>query len=197
MDKLHRLEKKRSKRVAQKKQASVVRERQLAKYKKNGKKGHKVLAAQKGREMRADQKAINKLDRKIAAEKKRLAELKKKVPSGSGSWDGTKSIIQNEVMPIARQWGISPTSAKRWETYGNPGSDHWMGNRNAFAKDFATDSNGAFGAAIARELGIGYSGLSDDYKSYYIVRGGKNFRVQIIAGTHGTGPHLHIGIRRA
>lgn len=193
MNKLQKLEDKKRKRIKDKKLSSDARKRQLKLYKKTRKIGHKTLAAQKGREMRADQKAIDRLIKKIEKEKLRL---KNNPPSGTGAWGGSKSIVQNEIMPIAREWGIYPTSGKRRETFGNPGSDHFIGNRTAFAKDFATSENGAFGAAIGRALGIGYSGLEDDYKGYYIERSGKKFRVQIICGTHGTGPHTHVGIRR-
>ena len=137
------------------------------------------------------QKAINKLERLIEKEKARRPK------SGTGAWGGSKSIIVNEVLPVAREWGIPVTSGKRWETFGNPSSDHFMLNRTAFAKDFATDSNYEFGVAIGKALGIGYTGSGSDYASFYIERAGKTFRVQIICGTHGTGPHTHVGIRRA
>jgi len=68
-------------------------------------------------------------------------------------------------------------SEKRVETYGNPGSDHHVSQTNAFAIDFL---------------------LVNDYdaaSAFYVKRGGNTFRIQIIAGTHGTGPHLHVGCR--
>lgn len=162
------------------------RKRQLRLFRRTGKRGHKKLAAKHGRAMR----------KLTALIKKAVERLKRKPESGTGAWGGSKSIVVNEVMPVARAWGISPTSGKRRETFGNPGSDHFVLNLTAFAKDFATDSNYAFGIAIGKALGIAYRGAEDDYRNFYITRAGKTFRVQIICGTHGTGPHTHVGIRR-
>lgn len=167
------------------------RSRQVSLFKRTKKKGHQKEAAKLLKKADKDRKAINKLDRLIEKEEKRRPE------SGTGAWSGSKSIVQNEVMPVARRWGIGTTSAKRWATFGNPGSDHWMGNRTSYAKDFATSSNYSFGVAIGDALGVPYNGSQDDYRAFYIIRAGKSFRVQIICGTHGTGPHTHIGIRAA
>ena len=191
MSKLTRLEAKRKSRTAKRNRYMKRRARQVRLYKATKKDGHKKQAAKLLKKANAQARAIKKLDKLI--DKARKA----KPASGTGRWGGSKSIIQNEVLPVARRWSISPTSAKRWETFGNPGSDHYMLNRTAFAKDFATASNYAFGIAIGKELGIDYRGTMDDYKSFYIQRAGKTFRVQIICGTHGTGPHTHVGIKAA
>lgn len=99
---------------------------------------------------------------------------------------------------MVRRHGIPRTSAKRWATYGNPGSDHWRGNLTAYAEDYGTANNHELADKIGRKLGIVKKGEHvQDYRAYYIRRGGKRFRVQIIAATHGTGPHLHVGVRRA
>lgn len=193
MSKLNTLQKKLNKRKKLKKASMDARKRQLRKYKKTGKRGHKLLAAQKGREARVHEKAIKKLERKIKNEKAKPTRPR----SGTGAWGGSKSIVQNEVMPIAKKRGITPTSAKRWETFGNPSSDHYMLNTTAFAKDFATTNNYTFAKAIFSKLtGRPGSEWGGDYSFFYISRAGRSFRVQIIAGTHGTGPHLHIGVRR-
>jgi hypothetical protein len=47
---------------------------------------------------------------------------------------------------------------------------------------------------ISKKLG-GPSNLPD-YGTFLVRRDGKTFRVQMIAGTHGTGPHLHVGVKR-
>lgn len=160
----------------------AARAKQARLWRKTKKAGH-------GKAARRHTSAIKKLERLL---KRAIARRPR---SGTGSWGGCKSIIDNEVVPVGKEWGIPATSRKRSQTYGNPDSDHYIGNENAYAIDFATDSNYAFGVAIAQELGIPYAGYEDDYKSYYFQRAGKTFRAQIICRTHGTGPHCHLGLK--
>lgn len=115
------------------------------------------------------------------------------IAAGSPHWGGSDDILRNEVEPVAAQWGYRPNSAKRTESFGNPGSDHHTSQTTASARDFPTGNNYALRDAIMRALGVG--GPISDYGNYYITRGGRRYRVQPIAGTHGTGPHLHIGVR--
>lgn len=126
--------------------------------------------------------------------RKRRRSRKRRYGSGRGLWGGSKSIVKHEVIPVLKRHGIPITSKKRWATYGNPSSDHWRGNLTAYAVDGGTANNHALADKIGKRLGVGDV---TDYESYIIVRGGRKFRVQIIAGTHGTGPHIHIGVRRA
>jgi hypothetical protein len=160
-----------------------ARNRQAKLWRRTKKAGH-------GKAAKDHTKAIKKLQRLI----RRAVNAKPK--SGQGPWGGCKSIAVNEVIPVGKRWGIPVTSRKRSQTYGNPSSDHYIGNQLAYAVDFATDSNYAFGMAIGRKLGVPYNGINDDYKSFYINRAGHQFRVQVICSTHGTGPHTHVGIRR-
>jgi len=190
MTKLLRLEKKLNRRQKAYARASYARKKYLASFNHTKDRKYQKAAARQGRIMIKEKRAVKKLNGLIAEERR------KRPKSGTGSWGGSKSIIQNEVMPVAKYFGIDPTSGKRRETYGNPSSDHFILNTTAFAKDFATDSNYKFGIAIGKSLGINYRGKEDDYKNFYIKRAGKTFRVQIICGTHGTGPHTHVGIRR-
>lgn len=107
---------------------------------------------------------------------------------------GTQSIIDNEVIPIFDKYGVPITSTKRWETYGNPDSDHYAGNTTAYA----VDGGIAEAHDLLDEIALTVVGRRvNDYELVYFVRAGKNFRFQGIAATHGTGPHLHIGIRQA
>jgi hypothetical protein len=107
-------------------------------------------------------------------------------------WGGSRQVT-NEVVRIVA--GRAPiTSRKRWETFGNPMSDHYMGNETADAVDFGIAEAHWLKNEISRKLG-GPSLLAD-YGSFAIRRNGRTFRVQMIAGTHGTGPHLHVGVRR-
>ena len=129
------------------------------------------------------------------------------IAPGPPSWGGGRQIIRDEVWPIVDAAGISPTSGKRRESFGNLASDHFWLNLKAFAKDYATTNNFALAQKIRSKLDPG--GVHHDYESFIIERRVKprflkrfrraklhRYRVQIIAGTHGTGPHLHIGIKR-
>ena len=157
---------------AKKKRLETKKARQVKRYRRN-KRGTPERARAK--------KAIARLNKLIEAVQRILA------------WGGSKWIIAREVRPVVKKHGIRRTSGKRSETFGNPSSDHFIGNRLAYAEDYATDSNHALADEIGRNLGIGNI---TDYAEYYIKRWGFTYRVQIIAGTHGTGPHLHVGVKR-
>lgn len=134
-------------------------------------------------------------DRLVARLKRKLRRRDRVVlSSGSPHWGGCEDIIRNEVLPVFSNASVPITSGKRTETFGNPTSDHHTSQVNASARDAGTANNYALADRVGASLGIG--GV-DDYVAYYIIRQGARFRVQIIAGTHGTGPHLHVGIRRA
>ena len=113
--------------------------------------------------------------------------------SGRGPYEGTQSIIENEVLPYHRKHGIQTTSLKREETYGNPASDHFEGNLDAYAADGGVANAYWLSQEIARGMGI--RGTVYDYRAYYIPRNGRRYRVQLIASTHGTGPHHHTGAK--
>lgn len=123
---------------------------------------------------------------------KRAATAAAALVREGGSWGGCRTVT-NEVIRIVG--GRAPvTSRKRWELYGNPDSDHYMGNKTADAVDFGISTAYSLGREIGQRLGGAWS---YDYQSFYVVRNGRRYRVQIIAGTHGTGPHLHVGVRLA
>lgn len=161
----------------------AARAKQARLWRKTKKAGH-------GKAARRQTKAIKKLERLL----RKAVNARPK--SGEGPWGGCQSIIQREVIPVGKRWGIPVTSRKRSQTYGNPDSDHYIGNELAYAVDFGTDSNYAFGMAIGRALGVPYNGIESDYQNFYINRAGHQFRVQVICSTHGSGPHCHCGIRR-
>lgn len=141
--------------------------------------------------------ALDKARERLAALRKEEKRRDKKddkviVKSGAPHWGGSEDIIANEVVPVAKAAGVAATSGKRTETFGNPGSDHHVSQVVASARDFATANNYTLRDKIMRALGVNQR--IQDYGSYYITRAGKTFRVQPIAGTHGTGPHLHVGV---
>ncbi len=132
---------------------------------------------------------------RVLAAGARRRRAQRKPPAASG-WDpryaGCRTVT-NEIIRIVGE-RAPVTSRKRWQTFGNPTSDHYAGNERADAVDFDTANNHELKNEISRRLG-GPAALPD-YGSFGIVRNGVSFRVQIIAGTHGTGPHLHAGVRR-
>jgi len=114
--------------------------------------------------------------------------------SGHPYWGGSRTIFNQLIEPyVARKYGFGINSTKRNQS---GGSDHAYTSVNAYAIDYNTNSNYAFGRDIGRLLGVPYRGIEDDYRFFTFTAGGKRFRVQIICQTHGTGPHAHIGIAR-
>ena len=96
-------------------------------------------------------------------------------------------------MPRLAWKAMFVSSRKRTLTFGNPGSDHHVSQKDADAVDFRFAEAFGLRNAIMRRLGIG---SVQDFGNYPIRHYGNAFRVQPIAGTHGTGPHLHMGVRR-
>ena len=165
------------------------RKKQLRKFKNTGKKGHRKQAAKHGRAARKLKAIIDRLQ----------AFFRSRPKSGTGAWGGSESILVNEVIPlVAKYRGAGKEgSGKRTETYGNPGSDHHTSQTTASARDFYLVNDYAMaGLIFAKLTGRPASEWGGDYSAFYITRAGRSYRVQAIAGTHGTGPHLHIGIRR-
>lgn len=120
---------------------------------------------------------------------------------GTGPWGGSESVAEATVLQEFVEHGIAPTSTKRWETFGNPGSDHYMGNTTAYAIDGAIANWQSGHAAIGQrfaQVGMPLSSAPSDYELCYATApNGARFRYQGIAATHGTGPHYHGGVRRA
>lgn len=128
---------------------------------------------------------LRKQRRTLVARRERLRRQR-----SDAQWGGARAIT-NEIIDIVN--GRAPiTSRKRWQLFGNPGSDHWRGKKNADAVDFGIAEAHWLKNEISRRLG-GPRELAD-YGSFFVERNGQTFRVQLIAGTHGTGPHLHAGV---
>jgi hypothetical protein len=112
---------------------------------------------------------------------------------GIPSWGGSRDVADRFVLPVFEKHGIPVTSTKRTETYGNPTSDHHVSQLLAYAVDGGIAEAHGVADEIGEELGVG---TVTDYATENFTVDGVRFRVQIIAATHGTGPHLHVGIRR-
>lgn len=116
----------------------------------------------------------------------------------SSEWGGSRTVTNEVVAIVNGRAGI--TSRKRSATdplsRGNPGSDHNMANATADAVDFGIANAFSLAREIAAKLGAPNE-WTGDFDSFNVVRDGRTYRVQLIAGTHGTGPHLHVGVRLA
>lgn len=127
---------------------------------------------------------------------RRMARRKAlRTPQWSWAWGGSRGVT-NEVIDIVDS-RASITSRKRTLTFGNPGSDHHTSQVFADAVDFGIANAHWLKNELARKLTDGQRTAVNDYENFFIIRKGRRYRVQIIAGTHGTGPHLHVGVRRA
>lgn len=126
-------------------------------------------------------------------------------------WDGCRGLT-NRIIDIAadlrfprlgyshplkrayRRFIVS--SRKRTELFGNPGSDHFVGNTDADAVDFRFLRTKVryrkMNAIMAR---LGHEDV-EDFGAYVVEHNHMKFRVQPIAALHGTGPHVHFGVKR-
>lgn len=115
------------------------------------------------------------------------------------AWGGTKSIFEQFVTPIMRRHDLEPGSRKRsYDTVdGSAMSDHYQGNKSAYAVDYPTYEGEAAARALARRMG--YPGWRPNtYDSFQVTVDGQRFRVQILWGAKVKhGDHVHVGIRRA
>lgn len=116
--------------------------------------------------------------------------------SASTEFGGSRAVTDEVIRIVDNRAPV--TSRKRAANHalsiGNPSSDHSGLNKLADAVDFGIAEAHALKNEISRKLG-GPAQL-EDFGTFTTRRNGHSFRVQIIAGTHGTGPHLHVGVKR-
>lgn len=175
--------------------------RKWRRFKRRGKRGDKVRARYHLGRFKAHRKAVRKLVRLTHAQRRELERWKREniIPkaSGKGPYEGAKSVAREIEAVVERKRGECSGSEKRAATHplslSNPGSDHNEANRDAYAIDFLLVDDYEMATIIAAHFGVDWAG---DYSNFYVERGGRTFRVQLIAGTHGTGPHFHEGVRR-
>jgi hypothetical protein len=120
----------------------------------------------------------------------------------NGAWGGSKDVVDVAVN-IGRRNGLKVTSTKRAtkNTASGNTSDHWVGNKTAYAAD---QSNGSSptpemdrtAKEIAQAFGISWSGSGLAQTTVTVA--GKRFRVQLIyrsmiGGNHYN--HVHFGAR--
>jgi peptidoglycan hydrolase-like protein with peptidoglycan-binding domain len=125
-------------------------------------------------------------------------------PSGLSAgrgWGGSEGLA-DRAKSIARSMGIPVTSTKRdlattRRVGSTTGSDHYTGNRNAYAVDFGVA--GARGDDLARRIadayGIPRSSIGT-YNRHTITVDGQRFSVQLLWRVSGHYDHVHLGMRR-
>lgn len=150
----------------------------------------------RARNARRLKRAVKRIARRLRSLLKQKRKQRRKrgivVKPGAPHWGGADDILRREADPVALRYGFRPNSKKRTQSYGNPGSDHHTSQTTASARDYPTSNNHTLKNAIAREI-VGRNVA--DYENVYFKRAGRTYRLQAIASTHGTGPHLHCGIR--
>lgn len=136
------------------------------------------------------------LARRARGKRRRIAH--RHAIAAENQWGGCRKVTNEIIRHVERRRpGTRITSRKRSETFGNPSSDHYVGNTDADAVDFARVNDQTLMDGVAADLG----GPSDvaDFQAFTITRRvrlrRKAFRVQLIAVTHGTGPHFHAGVK--
>jgi hypothetical protein len=134
---------------------------------------------------------------RIAGAKRRAgqrARASKIIPGRFRSmlWGGCRGVTDKAIAIVGGRYTVS--SRKRWQTFGNPSSAHFMGNRRKDAVDWRTANNQRLMDEVAN--GIGGPSNVRDYQFFNVRHNGMEFQCQMIAVTHGTGPHLHLGVER-
>lgn len=122
---------------------------------------------------------------------------KELVPASSGGRVGgssPKRAVQNVTHGVGLK-GLTMTSAKRSRVTTASGnvSDHYVGNKSAWAEDYAGSPKAmdSFARNVARQLGI------KNYKPGRIYNITKNgYRYQLIWGTSDHRDHVHVGAKK-
>jgi hypothetical protein len=152
------------------------------------------LLAKRRRKVRVEQRQLRGARRAVELAKQKLARRK----ADAASWGGSRAVT-DEIIDIVA--GRAPVSSRKRAasdplSKANPGSDHNEANVLADAVDFRIADAHGLKNEIASKLTGGRIKMIADFVNFEIVRNGARYRVQLIAGTHGTGPHLHAGVRR-
>ena len=149
---------------------------------------------------------VRRRKRRVKVRRKQLAGARRqlerarqalaRIRRDEAQWGGSRAVT-NEVIRIV-DGRARVTSRKRAAgdplSIANPSSDHSGQNTTADAVDFGIAEAHWLKDEISRKLG-GPTTLTD-YGSFNVRRNSRAYRVQLIAATHGTGPHLHVGVRR-
>jgi hypothetical protein len=112
-------------------------------------------------------------------------------------WGGGQSIFGQAITPFMRRRGLKAGSAKRGVIPGSStASDHYVGNRDAYAVDYPTYKGEDDARALARRLGI-EGWRPNSYQSFNVRVDGVRFRAQILWGAEiDHSDHVHVGFKR-
>jgi peptidoglycan hydrolase-like protein with peptidoglycan-binding domain len=118
-----------------------------------------------------------------------------------GGWGGSANVA-NAAKRIAASMGIPVTSQKRSladtiRVGSSTASDHYVGNKTAFAVDFgvAGARGDQLARAIANKYGIPTSNIGT-FNGHVIRVDGASYRLQLLWRVAGHFDHVHLGIRR-
>ncbi|HYI01957.1 peptidoglycan-binding protein [Hyalangium sp.] len=139
---------------------------------------------------------------------KTLAAMEKAAKSSGGGaiddgrgWGGSEGVA-DAAKAIAREMGIPVTSQKRnladtKRVGSTTGSDHYTGNKNAFATDFgvAGARGDQLARAIAKKYGIPASNIGT-YNRHTINVDGQKYSLQLLWKVKGHFDHVHLGIQK-
>lgn len=115
-------------------------------------------------------------------------------------WGGSKSVIDQMITPVLKEFDLSPGSQKRTPAEndsvgGSSTSDHLTTQTKSYATDYPTASGEQAARALAKRLGInGYN--VGNFDRYPLTVDGVKFSVQILWAVEGHFDHIHVGVRR-
>jgi hypothetical protein len=117
-------------------------------------------------------------------------------------WGGSKSIFDQLVTPVMAKHGVPPGTTeagqrkRNYDTVPGPGmSDHYVGNKLAYAIDYPTYDGEKAARAAAKALGID-TWQPGSYRSFVREVDGHRFAIQILWAVPDHYDHVHIGIHR-
>ncbi len=118
-----------------------------------------------------------------------------------GGWGGSERVMDN-AKALARSMGIPVTSEKRTladtqRVGSSTASDHFDGNKSAFATDFGV--SGAKGDQLAAKIAKAYGLPASDigtFNTRTIQVGDRQYRLQLLWKVAGHFDHVHLGIKR-
>ena len=121
----------------------------------------------------------------------------KGVQAGKDGWQGSKTVIR-DARQVAKRFGMPIASEKRSTVNTASGnvSDHYAGNKAAYALDISTTSGHKAARRIARRYGMSYK--PDVWNNKTIKVGKRRYRVQIGHGQNlaDHADHIHVGVKR-
>ncbi len=122
------------------------------------------------------------------------------IHAGRG-WGGSEGVA-DAAKAIAREMGVPVTSQKRdlattRRVGSSTGSDHFTGNKNAFAVDLGVSGKKGdeLARAIAKKYGIPERNIGT-YNRHIINVDGQKYSLQLLWKVQGHFDHVHLGIQK-